>query len=192
MRTRGGPSMAASSHESTIAMSGLPWTWRERLQQALPTRDSLGAHPWLRPVAKRLLDPRLWRLREESVARGAAIGAFWAFVIPIAQLPVAAAHCSWWRANIPVAAAATLLTNPLTIGFWLWLAYQLGAALLGSAGPAPTMDDSAMAWLAAVGWPTVVGMGVLACSAALLGYGGVKLAWRLARVWRRWRRGRRG
>jgi hypothetical protein len=26
----------------------------------------------------------------------------------------------------PVAAAMTMLTNPLTVGFWLWLAYQLG------------------------------------------------------------------
>ena len=105
--------------------------WSERLSKSLPNRDGLSAHPWLRPMATRLLDPQLWRLQHESVARGVAVGTFWAFVIPVAQIVVATVHCTWWRANIPVAAAMTMMTNPLTIGFWLWLAYQLGVLVLG-------------------------------------------------------------
>lgn len=165
-------------------------TYKNRLRQNLPTRQSLATHPWLRPVASRLLDPQLWRLQHESVARGVAVGTFWAFVIPVAQIVAATAHCTWWRANIPAAAAMTMVTNPLTIGFWLWLAYQLGVLVLGEpvASVIPS-GDGVLAWLAEFGWPTVLGMGLFAVGGALTGYLSVKLLWRL-RVWFK-RRGRR-
>lgn len=164
--------------------------WKERLSQSLPNRDALSAHPWLRPVASRLLHPQLWRFQHEAVARGVAVGTFWAFVIPFAQVVVAAAHCTWWRANIPVAAAMTMVTNPLTIGFWLWLAYQTGALILGQPMGQPTPSGvGAPSWLAEFGWPTVLGMGVFAIGGAALGYVSVKLIWRL-RVWLK-RRARR-
>jgi hypothetical protein len=157
------------------------------LRQSLPGREELVAHRWLRPVAGRLVDPRLWRLQRESVARGVAVGTFWAFVIPAAQVVVAAAHCTWWRANIPVAAAMTMVTNPLTISFWLWLAYQLGALVLGVplAAAAP-QGAGAIEWLTAFGWPTLLGMGLFAVGGAAGGYLGVKLFWR----WRVWARRR--
>jgi len=164
--------------------------WSERFRKHLPSRDALAAHPWLRPVAGRLLDPQLWRLQHEAVARGVAVGIFWAFVIPVGQVVVAAAHCSWWRANVPVAAAMTMLTNPLTIGFWLWLAYQLGAQVLGQPLLANAQHIAgASAWLADDGWPTVLGMGLFAVGGSGAGYLGVKLIWRL-RLWLK-RRSRR-
>jgi uncharacterized protein (DUF2062 family) len=93
---------------------------------------------------------------------------------------VAAAHCTWWRANIPAAAAMTMLTNPLTIGFWLWLAYQAGALVIGEPlGAVNATADNATSWLAEFGWPTVMGMGMFALGGAALGYVGVKLIWRL-------------
>ena len=159
--------------------------WRQRLGKSLPSRDALSAHPWLQPVASRLLDPQLWRLQHEGVARGVAVGIFWAFVIPFAQMVVAAAHCIWWRANVPAAALMTMITNPLTIGFWLWLAYQTGALVLGEQmGQAASIGVGATSWLAEFGWPTVLGMGMFAIGGAALGYVGVKLVWRL-RIWRR-------
>jgi len=156
--------------------------WSDRFRRSLPSRDALAAHPWLAPVASRLLDPQLWRPQHEAVARGVAIGTFWAFVIPVAQIVVAAAHCTWWRANIPAAVAMTMLTNPLTIGFWLWLAYQTGALVMGEPLAAGPPGDAAASWLAEFGWPTVLGMGLFAVGGATLGYLGVKLLWRL-RIW---------
>ena len=158
-------------------------TWRQRLKDSLPKREALSAHPWLRPVANRLLEPQLWKFKHESVARGVAVGTFWAFVIPVGQIVVAAAHCTLWRANIPAAAAMTMVTNPLTIGFWLWLAYQAGALVLGeSVARDFVVGDGAVSWLAEFGWPTVFGMGMFATGGAALGYLGVKMVWYL-RVW---------
>ena len=175
--------MIRSMHDSKT-----PWT--HRLRHSLPSRETLAAHPWLQPVAERLLHPQLWRFQHEAVARGVAVGTFWAFVIPVAQLVAATAHCTLWRANIPAAAAMTMVTNPLTIGFWLWLAYQLGTLVLGApAGETAPMAVESVSWLAEFGWPTVLGMGLFAVGGAALGYVGVKLVWRL-RIWRK-RRSRR-
>lgn len=157
--------------------------WTDKFKDSLPNRDSLASHPWLRPVATRLLDPQLWRPQHEAVARGVALGTFWAFVIPVAQILVSAAHCTFWRANIPAAAAMTMVTNPLTIGFWLWLAYQLGAFILGEPSMTNTTHDISVAsWFNEYGWPTMLGMGVFAVGGAVLGYFSVKLVWRL-RIW---------
>lgn len=157
--------------------------WTDRFSKSLPSRDMLAAHPWLQPVASRLLDPQLWRVQHEAVARGVAVGTFWAFVIPVAQVVVAAAHCTLWRANIPAAAAMTLVTNPLTIGFWLWLAYQLGTLVLGEPMvSSAAAGDGASGWLAEFGWPTVLGMGLFAVGGAATAYISVKMVWRL-RIW---------
>lgn len=87
-------------------------------------------------------------------------------------------------------AAMTMVTNPVTIGFWLWLAYPLGVLWMGEAPVSATSPDAgSMAWLARFGWPTVLGMGLLAVGGASAGSLGVKLIWRL-RIWRR-RRPRR-
>jgi uncharacterized protein len=149
----------------------------------MPTPETLAAHPWLKPVAHLLLDPKLWRLQHEAVARGVAIGLFWAFATPVAQIVVATVHSIWWRANIPVAAGITLITNPLTIGFWLWLAYELGRLLLGAPPGVPMPDGPGkLAWLASYGGPAVLGMGIFAVAGSIGGYLLVKLVWR-ARIW---------
>jgi uncharacterized protein (DUF2062 family) len=157
-----------------------PIHWIDRLRNSMPTREVLSAHPWLKPVAIHVLDPKLWRLQHEAVARGVAVGMFWAFVIPFGQVLASTVHCIWWRANIPVAALVTAITNPLTIGFWLWLAYQLGSVLLGAPSTMPTPQGSGVIdWLAAYGWPTVLGMGLFATGGAAAGYVLVRLVWRL-------------
>ena len=160
-----------------------------RLHSALPDRESLAGHPWLKPVGHRLLDPQLWRLQHEAVARGVAIGIFWAFAVPVAQFALATLNCIWWRANIPVAAGMTLATNPFTIGFWLWLAYRVGSLVLDAPPPVPLADGAGLlAWVGSFGAPTILGMGIFALCGALTGYLVVKLAWRMRINVKRWRR----
>jgi uncharacterized protein (DUF2062 family) len=158
------------------------------LKKTLPTRESLSQHTWLRPVAHHLLQPHLWRLQHESVARGVAIGTFWAFVIPLGQTFFAAAHCTWWRGNIPAAAVMTMLTNPLTFGFWLWLAYPVGNLFLGAPPPAQPLPESSWANIFHdVGGPVLLGMGIFGVGGGALAYILVKLGWRLRVVFRRFR-----
>jgi uncharacterized protein (DUF2062 family) len=169
------------------AMPGSFRHFTERLRAQMPTPDQLARQRWLRPIAHRLTEHGLWHAKPEAVARGVAIGLFWAFVVPFAQILFAAAHCVWWRANIPVAAAVTLITNPFTIGGWLYLAYQVGSWFV----PARTEIEGAVGWLArlqALGWPTVLGMALFAVGGATLGYLLVRGG---SRVWLHWRLARR-
>jgi uncharacterized protein len=157
--------------------------WTDRWRNAVPTRDALARHPWLKPIAHHVLDPKLWRMHHESVARGAAIGIFWAFVLPAGQILVAVANSVWWRANIPVAAGMTLITNPFTIGFWLWLAYQAGSLVLDAPPPPPlkqiSQSGGIMDYLGSIGAPAILGMGMFAVGGALAAYALVKIVWRL-------------
>lgn len=162
-----------------------PSRLKQWFQQALPTQDSLAGNRWLRPIAHRLLAQELWRNAPEPVARGVAIGIFWAFVMPVAQIPLALLHCVAWRGNIPAAAVATLINTPLTLGFWLWLAYRFGSLFVDA--PLQLESDlqvpatGVLHWLLTVGWPVVVGMGSFALGGALLGYALVKIFWVLHR-----------
>ena len=144
--------------------------WMGGARRWVPGKEFLSNHPWLKPIAHRVLDGQLWRAQHETLARGVAVGLFWAFAVPAGQIFVAAAHCVWWRANIPAAALMTMVTNPLTIGFWLWLAYQLGAVMMGEQlQPEVTFSTFAI-------------------SSSLLGYVLVKLGWRIKTVYKRRRR----
>jgi hypothetical protein len=171
-----------------------PWQQlRAKLQAQVPTHEELARVRWLRPIAHRLTQPALWHATTESLARGVAVGLFWAFVVPFAQVVFAAAHCVWWRANIPVAAAMTFITNPLTIGGWLYLAYQLGSLFVGPSATAAATEPAGGLWalLESFGWPAVVGMGLFALGGSSLGYLMVHSGSRLWFHWRVARRARR-
>jgi uncharacterized protein (DUF2062 family) len=154
--------------------AAVPW-WKpawDQVKASLPTEAELSRHRWLRPVARRLSDRGLWRMKAEPVARGVAIGLFWAFAVPVAQILFAAAHCVWWRGNIPVAAGVTLITNPLTVGGWLWLAYQVGSLIIESPAGAPARPpaEGLLAWIGSIGAPTLLGMAIFAVGGAVVGY----------------------
>jgi hypothetical protein len=75
------------------------------------------------------------------VALGAALGVFFGFLIPVAQVLFSALFALLLRANLPVAAVSTLVSNPLTYGpIWV-LAYRTGAALLGETPDAASVAE---------------------------------------------------
>jgi uncharacterized protein (DUF2062 family) len=103
----------------------------EWVQRYIPDKESLQARPGLRWLAPLLGRPGLWQLNRRRVAVGAAIGVFCGLLIPVAQIAGAALLAVMLRANLPVAAIATLVSNPVTIGPILVLAYKTGASVLG-------------------------------------------------------------
>lgn len=164
---------------------------RNSIAAQLPGRAELAQIPLLQPIAHRLSARELWQFRPEGLARGAALGVFWAFVLPVAQILVAAAHCVWWRGHIPVAAAVTLITNPLTIGPWLLAAHQVGSIFI-DAPPPMTEATGWLAQLQALGAPTLLGMGIFAFGGSVLTYLLVRAATQIRLAWRLRRRAQRG
>lgn len=66
-----------------------------RLRALAPSREQLETNPWLRRLTPWLADPKLWCWSRRGVAMGVAIGLFIGFLIPIAQILLAAAAASY-------------------------------------------------------------------------------------------------
>ncbi|WP_210358554.1 DUF2062 domain-containing protein [Sphingomonas beigongshangi] len=176
-----------------------PWqrlvAWGHR---NLPTRESMEANRLLRPVAHRVMEPGLWRFTRRSVPRGVALGVVAGFLFPVAQIAIAALFALPFRANVPVAALTTFITNPLTTPFLWYVAYRIGAWLLHSEAATivqPATEAAtgwlhrvtgAFQWLWAQGPSFALGLIVLTSLCAVAGYGASALGWRLwiARKWR--------
>ncbi len=102
-----------------------------RLRRLMPTPESLAANRWLRWLGPSLLHPRLWHMSRRGIALGVAIGVFFAFIVPLAQIPLSAAASVALRANVPASVAATFVNTPLTFGPVYYAAWRVGSWLLG-------------------------------------------------------------
>lgn len=152
----------------------------QRLRALVPSREQLEANPSLRRLAPWLGNPKLWHWSRRGVATGAAIGLFIGLAIPIAQILLAAVAAVILRVNLPVAAAVTLITNPLTVPPIYYAAYHIGAWAIGSPVPAAfTLADPAAIWenLRVIGPPLFAGLGITAMFAAVASYLLISQAW---------------
>ncbi len=114
-------------------------TWAmDMIRKHTPTREEMAQNKYLAPIAHRFLSPELWRFTRRSVPRGIALGLFAAFIVPLGQIFLAAFLALPSRANVPLAALTTFITNPFTLPFWLVVANKVGNFTLNLdvAGPA--------------------------------------------------------
>lgn len=97
-----------------------------------PKREDLERSRWMRVFGSRVLHSEFWRFTRRSVPRGVGVGMFIGVfaLIPGIQIIGAALLSIPFRANIPIAAAMTFLTNPATTPFLLvasiWVGNKLG------------------------------------------------------------------
>lgn len=180
-----------------------------KLRRWLPSEEKLRAQRSLRWLGPLLRRPWVWHLNRRRVALGAAIGVFFGLLVPVLQIAAAAGVAVLLRANLPVAAAATLVSNPLTyVPIWV-AAYRTGGALLGESidaeqaraqaeALAEQLDADAVdarSWsqrLLSIGKPLMLGLAVFAVAGALLTWFAVQLLWTIAVRLRRRRASRAG
>jgi uncharacterized protein (DUF2062 family) len=176
----------------------IPW-----FSKHFPTRQGLKDNRFLKPFARYLHHHFLWQFNRRAVAGGATVGLFFGILFPVLQIFLAVFAAIVWRVNLPVAAFATLVTNPLTFPPIYYLAYRLGAVLTGAMSPAAVIDGDVVHvvaaaadagwlarlidWIQAIGLPLALGLFVLATVTALVGYVAVNTVWKL-RVRLNWRR----
>jgi len=168
------------------------------MARKVPSREQIAGHRFSRPFRTHLRRDELWRFTRRSVPRGVAVGLFVGilFLIPGVQIVGAMIFSLPVRANIPVAAAMTFLTNPLTTPALLVAAGEVGSffgfgADIGTVKAMLARGTSLEAWLtwllsdAALG--ILSGLVVIASASAAIGYLISILIWRwwTARKWRR-------
>ncbi|MBV9528469.1 DUF2062 domain-containing protein [Sphingomonas sp.] len=165
------------------------------IRRHIPTRESIHSYRLLRPFAARLSNPSLWRMTHRSVPRGVALGLGIGVIIPFMHTIIAAILAIPFRANVAVAAAVTLVVNPLTMGPMYIAAYRIGSWEMHHdsdlVDPAAAQRFSSelsrfLFWAHHASGPIGLGILTIAAGAALLGYVATSLAWRwwLGSKWR--------
>jgi uncharacterized protein (DUF2062 family) len=174
-------------------------TWlADKIRAALPKREELEANRWVRPVAHLLLRPALWRFTRRSVPRAIGLGLFVGIfmMIPFVQFVGAALMAVPFRANVPLTAGTTLLTNPVTTPAIMIAAIWVGSAIFGiDADPgaiiAMARDGASLhdweVWLMSAGAPALIlGLFIIGAVSGLVGYVAAGFIWRwwIAHKWR--------
>src|SRR5688572_20763616 len=112
-------------------MASQPNFWQRFLHKNTPTREEVLASRWLKPFGHRVAHSELWRFTRRSVPRAVFAGLFIGIflMVPGLQIVGAALLAMPMRANIPIAAAMTFLSNPLTTPFFLLAAIDVGGKI---------------------------------------------------------------
>ncbi|KTE25243.1 MULTISPECIES: DUF2062 domain-containing protein [unclassified Sphingopyxis] len=167
-----------------------------------PTREDLLESRFVKPFAHRVAHSHLWRFTRTSVRRGTALGLFVGifFLIPGVQIAGVALLALPFRANIPIGAAMTFLSNPLTTPFILAASVWLGNVLFGLRTNVADLyvlyDEGASLiewwhWFTANAGPAllggVAGLFVISVVSAVVGYVLASVGWD-AWIRLRWRR----
>lgn len=157
------------------------------VRRHIPTRESIHHYRLLRPFAKRLSNPSLWRMTHRSVPRAVALGLGIGVIIPFMHTVIAAILAIPSRANVAVAAAVTLVVNPITMGPMYIAAYRIGSWELhhdsSLVNPAAAQRFSSelsrfLFWMHHASGPIALGVLTIAGIAAALGFFVSAVGWR--------------
>lgn len=172
------------------------WGW---LHRNTPKHEDVVKSRWLRPFAGRIGNRELWRFTRRSVPRGVALGLLVGIflLIPGLQIVGVAMLALPFRANIPIGAAMTFLSNPATTPFILIASTGAGNWALGLHADVATFErlisDRAgvrqwLNWLFSEAAPAMLaGLALIATVSAIVGYFIAVVVWRIwiAGKWRR-------
>ncbi|TQV77298.1 DUF2062 domain-containing protein [Aliikangiella marina] len=155
---------------------------RKIIKRYLPDPDSIKDNRFLKVFGKLIHDPQLWHLTRFSVGHAFLVGLFCAFIPVPFQMLLAAGGAVIFRANIAISVALVWVTNPLTMPFIFGFAYLVGVWTLREES---TEFQFELSWdwlssnLSAIWEPFLLGCLICGTVAALLGYAGIRLFWRL-------------
>ncbi len=165
---------------------------RKYFRKYLPDHETVRNHRHLRHLRPLLRHPNLWHLNRHSVAGGVAAGMLGGLIPGPVQMLTAVILAIIFRVNLPVAAATTLLSNPFTWPPILVAAYSIGALITDEeAGEVRAFEfdwlhgdwtqllPRLLEWFMGMGQSLALGLVILACTLAVLGYAAVQLGWRL-------------
>ncbi len=132
---------------------------------------------WLhRRLGERMFHNELWQPTRRRVAGGMAVGAFFSMLPAPGQTIGAALLAYFTRVNMPAAVAATWISNPFTMPFFIYAQYRLGCIILGQ-GPSEVPTHDLLALLKKAPLPFLVGVLPSALILAMIVYPLSILTW---------------
>lgn len=152
------------------------------IKRYTPDHETIRNHRHLRIFGRLLHDPNLWHLNRRSVSGAFAVGLFWAFIPFPFQMIAASATAIPTRVNLPISVALVWISNPLTMPPMYYFNYLVGTWLLET--PLHSMETELtmeyfMHSMEQIWQPLYFGSLVCAVTAAVTGYFGIRLLWRM-------------
>lgn len=175
------------------------------LSDKLPKASSITENKYLGFLTPWLGHPRLWHMHRRSVALGVAVGLVTGLIPGPVQMLLAVVVAIPLRANVIVACATTLYTNPFTFIPLYVLAYSVGALVTGEPMRAVMLPDFSVPWLefwkvvplmfdwiVSLGQTLIIGLAIQCAIFAIGGYLATMILWRciVSRMWVRRKRKR--
>ncbi len=170
------------------------------LRDKLPKPTSITENKYLRFLTPWLGHPRLWHMHRRSVARGVAIGLVTGLIPGPVQMLLAVVLAIPLRANVIVACATTLYTNPFTFIPLYILAYSIGTLVTGEPMRNVIPPDLSVPWLefwklvplmfdwmVSLGSTLLIGLAIQSVAFAISGYVATMVVWRciVSKMWTR-------
>jgi len=163
---------------------------RKFFKRYMPSAERVREVKALGMFGDALFHPALWDLNRRSAAGGVATGLFCGLIPGPLQMLGAGIAALVFRVNLPVALLTTLYTNPLTIVPLYYVAYKIGALVMGAASgkelepppdfvwSQPVASSQALGeWALGMGAPLALGVFLLATLLASTGYVLVRVGW---------------
>jgi len=154
---------------------------KKLIRRFMPSPQTIKEHKSLQFLGEILHEPNLWHLNRHAVAKAFLIGIFVAFIPMPFQMLLAAALAVWFNCNLPIAVALVWITNPLTMPFFFYFTYRVGAFLLNR--PAIEVNfELSMSWLSTklmeIGVPLYFGSIVCGILLGVLSYVLIQYFWK--------------
>ena len=165
------------------------------IKRWMPDHHTIKNNKHLQIFGDLLHNPNLWHLNRRSVAKGFAVGLFFAFIPVPFQMVLAAGMAIFVHANLPLAVALVWITNPLTMPAIFYFCYLAGTWIIG-AKEQEFFFEASWQWvldsLSTIGPAFLIGCGALAVLFSILGYFVIQILWRysVAKQWKKRHRNR--
>ncbi len=151
------------------------------IEKFMPKPETLRNHKHLRMFGELLHKPNLWTLNRRSATIAFAVGLFVAWIPIPFQMVCAAALAILFNCNLPLSVALVWITNPFTMPFMFYAAYELGAKLLDHP-PQAFHFEASWQWIEAslftIGPPFLLGCLVFGIIFSAVGYFVINNLWK--------------
>ncbi len=152
------------------------------IKKYMPDHKTIKEHKHLQVFGKLLHDASLWHFNRRSVSGAFAVGLFCAFIPLPSQMIIAAAIAILVRVNLPISISLVWVTNPITIPPIFYLAYKIGAFVMGQEAISSDYKLTAQ-WftdqLHLIWQPFLLGCFICGVISAVIAYATIRLLWRL-------------
>ena len=155
---------------------------KKTLKSITPSVERMRQIKSLQLLGEWIYAGNLWHINRYSASMAFFVGLFVAFMPIPGQMVVAAALAVLFRCNLPLSVGLVWITNPLTLPAVFFLAYKLGAMIIG-VPLQPLEFELSFHWLAhrleSVWQPFLLGCLLCGLFFGSLGYFVINILWRL-------------